>query len=101
LGHSDTAIKFGIASLAEAAAYLKHSILGPRLRTCAELVTRVAGRSIEEIFGYPDYLKFRSSMTLFAKATAENKVFNDALEKFFAGEYDALTLKLLEQNHVS
>ena len=91
LGHSPTAQHFAIASRAEAQAYLRHPILGPRLRECTRLVNEVEGRSIEEIFGYPDYLKFRSCMTLFAHATADNEVFVEALRKYFGGEDDPLT----------
>ena len=92
LGLSPTAQHFAIASRAEAEAYLRHPVLGPRLRACTRLVNEVAERSIEEIFGYPDYLKFRSSMTLFAHATADNQVFVEALRKYFGGEDDPLTL---------
>lgn len=95
LGHSPTAQRFAISSLAEAEAYLRHPVLGPRLRECTQLVSAVEGRSIEEIFGHPDYLKFRSSMTLFAHATDEDQVFSDALRKYFGGEYDPLTLERL------
>lgn len=95
LGHSQMATRFGISSRQEAAAYLKHSVLGPRLRECTRLVNLVEGRSIEQIFGYPDDLKFRSSMTLFAGATSENQIFKDALQKYFAGEPDPLTLDRL------
>jgi len=95
LGHSPTAQHFAIASCAEAAAYLQHPVLGARLRECTRLVNEVTGRSIEEIFGYPDHLKFRSSMTLFAHATADNQVFLDALRKYFGGQEDRLTLERL------
>jgi uncharacterized protein (DUF1810 family) len=95
LGHSPTAQHFAIASPAEAAAYLQHPVLGARLRECTRLVNEVADSNIEEIFGYPDHLKFRSSMTLFAHATADNQVFVDALRKYFGGEYDPLTLDRL------
>jgi uncharacterized protein (DUF1810 family) len=95
LGSSATARHFAIASLAEADSYLRHPLLGPRLRECARLVNEVEGRSIEDIFGYPDYLKFRSSMTLFAHATADNQVFVDALRKYFGGADDPLTLDRL------
>lgn len=95
LGHSPMAQRFAIASRAEAEAYLLHPVLGPRLRECTRLVNDVAGRSIEEIFGYPDYLKFRSSMTLFAHASADNRVLLDALSKYFGGECDPLTLDRL------
>jgi uncharacterized protein (DUF1810 family) len=93
LGHSPMAQRFAIASLAEAEAYLAHPVLGARLRECTRLVNEVEGRAIEEIFGYPDDLKFRSSMTLFAHATADNRVFMDALRKYFGGAYDPLTVQ--------
>jgi uncharacterized protein (DUF1810 family) len=95
LGQSPTAQRFAIASRAEAEAYLRHPVLGPRLRDCTRLVNVVEGRSIEEIFGYPDHLKFRSSMTLFAHVTSDNQVFLDALDKYFGGEPDPLTLESL------
>lgn len=81
LGRSPMAEKYGIASHAEAEAYLKHPVLGPRLRECTRLVNEIEGRSIDEIFGYPDNLKFRSCMTLFASATEDNAVFTEALKK--------------------
>ena len=95
LGSSPTAIEFAISSLQEAEAYVRHPILGPRLRECCRLVILVEGRSIHQIFGYPDDLKFRSSMTLFARTTHENQIFKDALQKYFAGEPDRLTLERL------
>lgn len=95
LGHSDMAIRFAIASRQEAEAYLAHPILGPRLRQCAQLVLDVEGRTIQQILGYPDDLKFRSSMTLFAHSTADNRIFQDALEKYFGGKPDPLTLDRL------
>jgi uncharacterized protein (DUF1810 family) len=95
LGHSQLANEFAISSREEAGAYLKHPILGPRLRECSRLVTLVEGRSINQILGYPDDLKFRSSMTLFAHATSDNQVFKDALQRYFAGEFDRLTLERL------
>jgi uncharacterized protein (DUF1810 family) len=73
--------KYGISSQAEAVSYLKHPILGPRLRECTQLVNRNEGHSVDEIFGYPDNLKFRSCMTLFASATSDNAIFLQALEK--------------------
>ncbi len=85
------AAHFAISGREEAEMYLKHPVLGPRLRECARLVNLVEGRSIQQIFGYPDDLKFRSSMTLFAEVTSENKVFKDALQKYFAGKPDPLT----------
>jgi uncharacterized protein (DUF1810 family) len=96
LGSSPMAQKFAISSRAEAAAYLDHPILGPRLRECTGLVTAVEGRSIGDILGYPDDLKFRSSMTLFANAASDNKPFTDALEKYFVDGFDPLTLARLK-----
>jgi len=82
LGHSPMAQKYAIVSREEASAYLEHPVLGPRLRECTKLVNRVEGRTLNQIFGYPDDLKFRSSMSLFAGATADNQVFKNALEKY-------------------
>jgi uncharacterized protein (DUF1810 family) len=95
LGHSFLARKFAISSRAEAEAYLKHPILGGRLRECTQLVNLVKGRSLEQIFGSPDDMKFRSCVTLFAHATAENQVFIDALQKYCNGRFDPLTLERL------
>jgi uncharacterized protein (DUF1810 family) len=95
LGHSETAQFYAISSRSEAAAYVAHPVLGPRLRECTQLVTAVEGRSIEEIMGYPDDLKFRSSMTLFAHATTENSDFLAALNKYFDGKEDELTVRRL------
>ncbi len=106
LGHSQMATAFGIASRDEAEAYLNHPVLGARLSECTQLVNLVEERSITQILGYPDDLKFRSSMTLFARVASDNQVFpsgnqvfpsgnqafNDALEKYFGGEGDPLTL---------
>lgn len=96
LGRSETARQFAITSLAEAKAYLTHPILGPRLRECASLVASISGSSAEEIFGEIDSLKLCSSMTLFAQATPDNKIFLDVLEKYFGGTFDQRTLQLLE-----
>jgi len=95
LGHSAIAKTFGIASRREADAYLAHPVLGPRLRECSRLVNLVEDRSINQIFGYPDDLKLRSSMTLFASVAADNQVFTDALDKYFNGEPDPLTIERL------
>jgi uncharacterized protein (DUF1810 family) len=95
LGHSEMANVFGISSLAEAKEYLAHPVLGPRLRECTRAVTAVQGRSITHIFGYPDDLKFHSSITLFSKAAPQDQVFTEALEKYFGGSLDPATLQLL------
>ena len=95
LGHSAMATAFGIVSRQEAAAYLDHAVLGPRMRECTRLVNLVEGRSISQILGYPDDLKFRSSMTLFASVASNDQVFNDALHKYYGGKPDPLTLERL------
>ena len=95
LGSSATAEHFAVGSVAEARAYLDHPVLGPRLRECCKLVNAVEGRTAEQIFGYPDWMKFRSSMTLFAQATDDNAVFLESLRKYFAGNPDAATLSRL------
>jgi len=95
LGHSHMATTFGIASRKEAEAYLEHAVLGPRLRECTQLVNLIEGRWINQIFGHPDDLKFRSSMTLFASVALDRQVFKAALQKYFSGQLDPLTLKSL------
>lgn len=96
LGRSSTSEFFGISSLAEARAYLKHPVLGPRLIRCTELVNAVEGRDAEDIFGDIDAMKFRSSMTLFAYADPAIQIFSAALAKYFAGEFDSLTITCLQ-----
>jgi uncharacterized protein (DUF1810 family) len=93
LGFSQMATAFGIASRQEAEAYLNHFVLGPRLRECTGLVNLVEGRSIRQILGYPDDLKFRSSLTLFANVTPGGGIFQESLQKYFGGELDPLTLE--------
>jgi uncharacterized protein (DUF1810 family) len=95
LGRSEMAMEFGISSRQEAEEYLKHPVLGPRLKECTSLVNLVEGRSIHQIFGAPDDLKFRSSMSLFASVTTDNQVFKDALKKYFGGEFDPRTVERL------
>ena len=95
LGRSETARYFAIGSREEAAAYLAHPTLGPRLRECCRLTTLVEGRSAREIFGTPDDMKFRSSLTLFAAVAPDDAIFTEALQKFFSGEADRLTLACL------
>jgi uncharacterized protein (DUF1810 family) len=102
LGHSFMAKQYAISSLDEAAAYLRHPVLGPRLVECAELVVRVEGRTIRQIFGSPDDLKFRSSMTLFAAVSPDTPIFQQALDKYFDGDPDELTrvrLRHLAHDH--
>lgn len=96
LGGSAMAARYGIGSLYEAGAYLRHGLLGPRLHECAQLVTAVQGRSIGQIFGSPDDLKLCSSMTLFARATEDNQDFVAVLDKYYDGRQDELTLERLD-----
>jgi uncharacterized protein (DUF1810 family) len=95
LGRSEMGQRFAISSREEAAAYLAHPILGPRLRECSKIVADLEGHSLEDIFGYPDDMKFRSSITLFAQVAADNKVFERCLEKYFQGKPDSATLAAL------
>lgn len=95
LGQSAASKKYGLASKAEAREYFAHPVLGQRLKECVRLMLASPSGEIESIMGYPDDLKFRSSMTLFAAAAPEEPLFQAALDKFFAGERDPLTLRLL------
>jgi uncharacterized protein (DUF1810 family) len=98
LGRSPTAHHYGISSREEAKAYLAHDTLGPRLRECVRLVAAIDGSSADEIFGWPDNLKVRSSMTLFARATDDPDIqadFRAVLDKFYDGEDDPATVELL------
>ena len=95
LGRSSTAQFYGIASLDEARSYLAHSVLGSRLVQSTEAVLSVEGRSLHDIFGSPDDLKFRSCMTLFAKAAEDPGIFQKALDRYCSSQMDEATLALL------
>ncbi|WP_182085313.1 DUF1810 domain-containing protein [Aureimonas sp. ME7] len=95
LGRSATAQHFALSSLAEAKAYLDHALLGERLRRCTAAVNAVAGRSVHDIFGSPDDMKFHSSMTLFRLASNGDPVFAQALAAYFGGRDDEGTLVIL------
>lgn len=95
LGRSPMAQRYGIESLDEARAYLGHAILGPRLKECTETVLGVTGKTLHEIFGSPDDVKFCSSMTLFSLADGGGKPFRDALARYCDGQQDTATLGLL------
>jgi uncharacterized protein (DUF1810 family) len=97
LGQSAMAVRYAIGSLEEAAAYLAHSVLGPRLRECTQLVLDVEGRDAHAIFGSPDDLKFHSSMTLFAAAAPMAPIFRAALERYFGGKSDPASAEILER----
>lgn len=96
LGRSPTAKFYGLSGLDEARAYLAHPVLGPRLMACTGLVNALTGKSAHEIFGTPDELKFRSSITLFRRAGG-GAAFGEALAKYYGGAEDELTVRLLEQ----
>ena len=93
LGASEMSVRFAISSLDEARAYLAHEVLGQRLREGTVIVAALAGKTAEQIFGYPDDLKFHSSMTLFARAAEKESIFEIVLGQYFAGRMDAETLK--------
>jgi uncharacterized protein (DUF1810 family) len=95
LGRSATARHYGIASRAQAHAYWKHPVLGPRLKECAGLVLAVQGRTALQIMGPPDDIKLRSCMTLFAEVAPEEPVFRQVIEKYYGGVADEKTLALL------
>jgi uncharacterized protein (DUF1810 family) len=96
LGSSRNAEFYGIASLAEARAYLAHPLLGERLRECVRATLAVRGASAEEIFGFVDAVKFRSCLTLFQHADATQPLFSKALDQYFGGARDSRTLGLLD-----
>ena len=95
LGYSPTSRRYSIKSAAEAVAYLKHPILGPRLLECGEALLGVEGRSALDIFGSPDDMKLRSCATLFASVSPSGSVFDRLLDKYFQGRRDDATLRLM------
>ncbi|HSY67543.1 MAG TPA: DUF1810 domain-containing protein [Edaphobacter sp.] len=97
LGSSEMAVRYGISGQEEARAYLDHPVLGPRLLECAGIVVGLEGKTVGEIFGHPDDLKFHSSMTLFGEVEGPaERVFHQALKKYFGGKTDQATLERLE-----
>jgi len=97
LGHSPMAVRYAVTSLNEAKEYLKHAVLGARLRECCRLLLNIEGQSIGDIMGYPDDLKLKSSMTLFSQATYDSQPFLAVVEKYFAGDLDQATLIFLSR----
>lgn len=95
LGSSPTSRHYAIRSRAEAEAYLAHPVLGPRLVECCRALLELEGASASDVFGYPDDLKLRSSMTLFAAVSPDGGVFSQVLDKYFGGRPDPRTLQLL------
>ena len=99
LGMTGTSQHFAISSVEEAKAYLAQPLLGTRLKQCTQLVMNIEDHSAEQIFHSPDYLKFRSCMTLFDLSSGDNNIFHEAILKYFNGEPDPLTLNILEKKH--
>ena len=95
LGKSDTARYYAIKNKQEAQLYLNHPILGARLLECSKALLEIEGRTVSDIFGYPDDMKFKSSMTLFAAVASPGSVFEQALDMFFSGAKDGKTLELM------
>jgi uncharacterized protein (DUF1810 family) len=101
LGRSEMARHYGLASLAEARAYLAHPVLGARLREDVAMLLEIRDRIAHEIFGSPDDLKLRSCLTLFSEAEGQGSVFSRALDRFYAGRPDDATLELLRDRPAS
>ena len=95
LGSSETSRRYAIKSLAEAEAYLRHPVLGPRLVACAEAAIAIEAKSAFDVFGTPDDLKLQSCATLFASISPPGSVFHRLLDKYFQGKRDGKTLRLL------
>lgn len=98
LGSSDMSRFYPLATLDEAKAYLAHPTLGARLRECVQAVLDVEGRTVAEIFGGIDAAKFRSCLTLFERADPHEPLFSAALGKYYAGERDPATLRLIGES---
>ena len=101
LGRSSTARHFALRDADEARAYLAHPVLGPRLRACAQALTALPGDDPAAVLGDVDAQKLRSSMTLFARAAPDERVFSQVLDQYFGGEADPATLALLEPRSTS
>jgi uncharacterized protein (DUF1810 family) len=101
LGSSAMAQKFGISSKAEAQQFLRQPKLGSRLEECTRLLLQLPNQNIDLIMGFPDNLKFRSSMTLFAAIAPEEPIFKAALDKYFEGIDDPMTLLLLQKGELN
>ena len=97
LGRSTTAQHYGLSGLEEAQAYLAHPVLGPRLRECARVLADLPTSDAEQVLGHVDALKLRSSMTLFALAAPQERVFREVLGRYWAGEQDERTVAALQQ----
>src|ERR1035437_7969346 len=96
LGHSPTAKYYSIKTITEAKEYLTHPVLGKRLLECSNIILKIEGKSADDIFGYPDNAKLKSSMTLFNFVSPEHKEFAEVLKKYFSGKQDEQTLSILQ-----
>ncbi|MBJ6141978.1 DUF1810 domain-containing protein [Hymenobacter sp. BT559] len=97
LGFSETSRFYGIKDLAEATAYLQHTVLGPRLVAICEALLQLPGSNATSVMGSPDDVKLKSSMTLFAQVPEASRIFEQVLAKFFGGAPDGKTLQLLDK----
>src|SRR5438045_1981844 len=97
LGHSSTAKYYSIKTIEEAKEYISHPILGKRLLECTNTILKIENKTVDEIFGYPDNLKLKSSMTLFNFVSPKHKEFADVLKKYFDNEQDELTISILQK----
>ncbi len=95
LGQSEMSRRFAIGSLEEATAYLRHPVLGPRLRECSQTLLDVSGKTAREILGETDATKLRSSMTLFANVAADEPRFQEVLDRYYEGKRDEETERRL------
>ncbi len=95
LGHSSMAQEYAIQSREEAVAYLNHPVLGARLKQCCEALLKHRGKKVQDIMGFPDDMKLRSSMTLFAMVSAQDSIFGKVLDAFYSGEMDERTIEFL------
>jgi uncharacterized protein (DUF1810 family) len=98
LGKTETAKYYAIKSLDEAKSYVAHPLLGKRLQECIELVLDIDGKSANAVFGYPDNLKFKSSMTLFLVAAPHIDLFQRAINKYYDGQRDRVTIQILNDS---
>lgn len=101
LGTSLTAIRYSIKNIEEAKAYLNHPVLGPRLLECTAILLDIQGKSADEIFGFPDYLKLQSCMTLFSIVSPPESVFAQVLEKYFKNKKDDRTIDILNKQSIA
>jgi uncharacterized protein (DUF1810 family) len=101
LGQSSTSRTYAISSLAEASAYLQHPVLGRRLIECTRILAGLEGRTAHDVLGSIDAIKLRSSITLFMRASPDDALFQEVLDRYFDGVADEATERLLEAGETS